>query len=98
MYDMEDGSAPFKQYDATGAPVYVNGKPVINEESGYTEQKMWKNRDPRLAATILYNGCEWGQATSTKTNVIDVVYGHRDNPDRQPECYSNRLLCTQVYS
>ena len=27
-----------------------------------------------------YNGCEWGQATSTKTNVIDVVYGHRDNP------------------
>ena len=41
---------------------------------------MWKNRDPRLAATILYNGCEWGQATSTKTNVIDVVYGHRDNP------------------
>lgn len=80
MYDMEDGSAPFKQYDATGAPVYVNGKPVINEESGYTEQKMWKNRDPRLAATILYNGCEWGQATSTKTNVIDVVYGHRDNP------------------
>lgn len=80
MYDMEDGSAPFKQYDATGAPVYVNGKPVINEKSGYTEQKMWKNRDPRLAATILYNGCEWGQATSTKTNVIDVVYGHRDNP------------------
>lgn len=61
-------------------PVYVNGKPVINEESGYTEQNMWKNRDPRLAATILYNGCEWGQATSTKTNVIDVVYGHRDNP------------------
>lgn len=22
----------------------------------------------------------WGQATSSKTNVIDVVYGHRDNP------------------
>ncbi len=80
MYDMEDGSAPFTQYDATGAPVYTNGKPTINEESGYSDQNMWKDRDPRLASTILYNGCVWGQATSSKTNVIDVVYGHRDNP------------------
>lgn len=80
MYDMADGSAPFKQYDATGAPVYVNGKPIVNEASGYSDQTMWQNRDPRLASTILYQGVEWGQATSTKTNIIDVVYGHRDNP------------------
>jgi len=80
MYDMADGSAPFTQYDATGAPVYVNGQPTVNAESGYSDQHMWQDRDPRLASTILYNGVEWGQATNTKTNVIDVVYGKRDNP------------------
>lgn len=74
MYDMEDGSAPFKEYDKTGAPVYKNGKPEINEESGYTEQHMWQNRDPRLAATILYNGVEWNGRQ------INVVRGMGDNP------------------
>lgn len=74
MYDMEDGSAPFTQYDATGAPVYVNGKPSVNEASGYAEQNMWKNRDPRLAATILYNGAEWNGRQ------INVVRGMADNP------------------
>lgn len=74
MYDMEDGSAPFTQYDATGAPVYVNGKPTVNAESGYTDQNMWKNRDPRLAASVLYQGSEWnGRA-------INVIYGQSDNP------------------
>ena len=74
MYDMEDGSAPFTQYDATGAPVYVNGKPTVNEASGYTDQNMWKNRDPRLAASVLYQGSEWnGRA-------INVIYGQSDNP------------------
>ena len=74
MYDMEDGSAPFTQYDATGAPVYVNGKPTVNAESGYTDQNMWKDRDPRLAASVLYQGSEWnGRA-------INVIYGQSDNP------------------
>lgn len=74
MYDMEDGSAPFTQYDATGAPVYVNGKPTVNAESGYTDQNMWKNRDPRLAASVLYQGSEWNGRT------INVIYGQSDNP------------------
>ena len=80
MYDMADGSAPFTQYDATGAPVYVNGKPTVNANSGYSDANMWENRDPRLASTVLYQGCTWGYTTTTKTNVIDVIYGHRDNP------------------
>lgn len=74
MYDMEDGSAPFTQYDATGAPVYVNGKPTMNAESGYTDQNMWKNRDPRLAASVLYQGSEWNGRS------INVIYGQSDNP------------------
>ena len=74
MYDMEDGSAPFTQYDATGAPVYVNGKPTVNAESGYTDQNMWKNRDPRFAASVIYQGSEWNGRS------INVIYGQSDNP------------------
>ena len=74
MYDMEDGSAPFTQYDATGAPVYVNGKPTVNAESGYTDQNMWKNRDTRFAASVLYQGSEWNGRS------INVIYGQSDNP------------------
>lgn len=81
MYDMADGSAPFASYDATGAPIYnSNGQPTVNSASGYSDAKMWENRDPRLASTVLYHGCTWGYTTTTKTNVIDVTYGGRDNP------------------
>jgi len=75
MYDMIDGSAPFTNYDATGAPVYdSNGNPTINTESGYSDAKMWENRDTRLASTVLYNGVKWNSRT------INVVYGMSDNP------------------
>lgn len=74
MYDMIDGSSPFKQYDATGSPVYNGNSPVINEASGYSDATMWANRDPRLTATVLTHGTEWGNGT------IDVVLGGRDNP------------------
>lgn len=75
MYDMADGSSPFAQYDETGAPVY-NGTttPLINSASGYSDATPWANRDPRLAATVLYHGAEWGNGT------INVIRGQRDNP------------------
>lgn len=75
MYDMEDGSSPFSEYDATGAPVY-NGvlTPSINVASGYNDANPWGNRDPRLAATVLYHGESWGNG------VINVIKGKRDNP------------------
>lgn len=75
MYDMADGSSPFAEYDETGAPVY-NGAttPVINEASGYNDATQWSNRDPRLAATVLYHGVNWGNGT------INVIKGKRDNP------------------
>jgi len=76
MYDMADGSSPFAQYDATGAPVYTSNTtaPAINAASGYNDADMWANRDPRLAASVLYNGVAWGNG------VINVVLGQRDNP------------------
>lgn len=74
MYDMADGSSPFAQYDLTGAPVYSNNAPAVNAASGYNDTKPWTNRDPRLAATVLYNGVKWGNGN------INVVSGQRDNP------------------
>ncbi|SBV96466.1 RagB/SusD family nutrient uptake outer membrane protein [uncultured Dysgonomonas sp.] len=74
MYDMADGSSPFAQYDLTGAPVYSNNAPAVNAASGYNDAKPWTNRDPRLAATVLYNGVKWGNGN------INVVLGQRDNP------------------
>lgn len=74
MYDMADGSSPFTEYDATGAPVYNNLTPNINAASGYSDARMWENRDPRLSATVLYHGVNWGNGT------INVILGQRDNP------------------
>ena len=76
MYDMADGSSPFTQYDATGAPVYnsATNAPTINPASGYNDAIPWANRDPRLAATVLYHGVKWGNG------VINVIKGERDNP------------------
>ncbi len=73
MYDMADGSSPFSSYDVTGAPVYSGLTPAINSASGYTDQTMWQNRDPRLAASILFHGSTWNNRT------IDVISGHADN-------------------
>ena len=80
MYDMIDGSSPFAQYDATGAPVYSNGAaaPAINAASGYDDANMWENRDPRLQATVLYQGTPWG--TMREDSKIDVRPGMADNP------------------
>ncbi len=79
MYDMVDGSSPFAQYDATGAPVYnSNGVPAVNPASGYSDANMWANRDPRFDATVLYQGVEWGSMNSS--GYIDVRPGMADNP------------------
>ena len=75
MYDMLDGSSPFAEYDDTGAPVYsATNVPEINASSGYDDANPWTNRDPRLAATVLYHGVNWGNGT------INVILGQRDNP------------------
>ena len=73
MYDMIDGTSPFASYDETGAPVYNGLTPSVNIASGYNDQTMWENRDPRLEGTVLFNGSMWNNRT------IDVVAGHADN-------------------
>lgn len=76
MYDMADGSSPFAQYDETGAPIYNDTNcPTIKAESNYDDSTPCENRDPRLTASILYHGVEWGNGT------INVIKGQRDNPN-----------------
>ena len=36
-----------------------NGKEISDPTSGYDPQKPYLNRDPRLAATVFYNGLSW---------------------------------------
>ena len=95
MYDMVNGQSPFSNYDATGAPVY-NGTatPAVNTASGYKDSDPYYNRDPRLAATVLYNGVSWGNG------VINVILGQRDNPvgnaNATPTGYYMRKYIPQV--
>lgn len=80
MYDLADGQSPFAQYDATGAPVYsqttADGVPAPAVKSGvnYSDANPCYNRDPRLAASVLFHGSAWGDGT------ISVIAGQRDNP------------------
>lgn len=76
MYDMADGSSPFAQYDETGAPIYNEiSCPAIATGSNYNDNMPCENRDPRLAASILYHGADWGNG------IINVIKGQRDNPN-----------------
>ena len=89
MYDMADGTAPFSSYDETGAPVYdSDGNPTVNTSSSYDEQNPYEGRDPRLYATVLYNGAQWWSRS------IDTSVGGTDNPTGNayatPTGYYNR--------
>lgn len=75
MYDMANGTSPFSRYDDTGAPIYsIANMPTFNAASGYNDNDPYTGRDPRLKATVLYNGVKWGNGT------INVLPGQRDNP------------------
>lgn len=75
MYDMADGSSPFLNYDATGAPVYnALGIPEVNLLSGYSDQDPYSNRDPRFYYSVLHNGAYWW------SRPIDTTEGGRDKP------------------
>ncbi|ADQ78234.1 RagB/SusD domain protein [Paludibacter propionicigenes WB4] len=41
----------------------TNGKPITDATSGYNDQNPYKNRDPRLDATVVLPGTKYGTAT-----------------------------------
>lgn len=61
-YDMVNGTEPIIGYQADHSP-------IINPASGYNEQDPYKNRDPRLAQSILYDGASWPLVNKAKATV-----------------------------
>lgn len=49
----------------------TNGLPITNSASGYNAQNPYVNRDPRLAASVVLPGSQWGSTTYIPAN--DVV-------------------------
>ncbi len=53
-YNGWGGQTPLQNF--VDAYEMANGKPITDPTSGYNPQDPYTNRDPRLAATVLYNG------------------------------------------
>ena len=51
-----------------------NGKRIDENGSTYDAANPYKDRDPRLAQTIFYQGMMWGRADKEERRAIDVRY------------------------
>jgi len=50
--------------------IMLNGKSITEAGSGYDENNPYANRDPRLTATVVYNGFKWVKADGS----IKTIY------------------------
>jgi hypothetical protein len=50
--------------------IMLNGKSIAEAGSGYNEAHPYTDRDPRLAATIVYDSAQWQDAAGTRTIFI----------------------------
>jgi hypothetical protein len=53
----------------------LNGLPVTNSSSGYSAANPYSNRDPRLAASVFYNGVTW------LSRNVETFEGGKDKPN-----------------
>lgn len=49
--------------------VTTNGQAITAAPSGYDEAKPYDNRDPRLSATVVYDGYQWTNPDGTSTTI-----------------------------
>ncbi|MDF2188622.1 RagB/SusD family nutrient uptake outer membrane protein [Paraflavitalea sp. CAU 1676] len=63
-----------------------NGKAITESGSGYSDQNPYANRDPRLAATILYNTATW------LNRPVELYTGGRDYDGSQTGYYMRKFL------
>lgn len=63
-----------------------NGKAITESGSGYDPQAPYANRDPRLAATILYNTATW------LNRPVELYTGGRDYEGSQTGYYLRKFL------
>ncbi len=59
-----------------------NGKPITDNSSGYDPNDPFKNRDPRLAMTVLYNGSNF--TVNDKTALLESFVGGSDGEGSYP--------------
>ena len=64
--------------------VTLNGKGIREAGSGYVESNPYANRDPRLTATVVYDGYNW-QKPDGSTKVIYIKPGTDPDPARLDE-------------
>ena len=69
--------------------VMLNGKTINASGSGYNESNPYKNRDPRLTATVVYNQYEWKKADGT-TQIIYIKPGSNPKPDENVDEYKGQ--------
>ncbi len=53
----------------------TNGKSITDATSGYNEQKPYSNRDPRLAATVVLPGSQYGSSTFIPASYAEYPCG-----------------------
>jgi starch-binding outer membrane protein, SusD/RagB family len=53
----------------------ISGKPITDATSGYDENNPYVNRDPRLTATIVYDGYQWKDNPSATARTIYIKPG-----------------------
>ena len=64
--------------------IMLNGKAIGEAGSGYDEANPYTNRDPRLAATVVYHGSTWRNANGT-TQTIYIRPGSDPDPAAKNE-------------
>lgn len=53
-------------------------QPIINPDAGYNPDSPYARRDPRLTASIFYNGSVWGGPQSPRPHVMEIYIGGTD--------------------
>jgi starch-binding outer membrane protein, SusD/RagB family len=73
------GTAMAPTQELVNSYIMLNGKRIQDPSSGYVEANPYANRDPRLAATVVYNGANWKNPNGT-AQTIYIKPG--SDPDR----------------
>src|SRR5690606_2990964 len=62
----------------------INGMPIGEPGSGFDESDPYGNRDPRLAATVVYHNYQWEDLNGTSTRCVEPG----SDPDEPVDAYA----------
>ncbi|MBO0936980.1 RagB/SusD family nutrient uptake outer membrane protein [Fibrella sp. HMF5335] len=75
----------------------TNGKAITEAGSGFSEKTPYANRDPRLTATIVYDGYQWKKADGTTTTIYIKPGSTPANTDARNEFGKQNASTTGYY-